>query len=321
MKTAIIYVFSGTFNTLHSARMIARALREDGMEATVCEVRRPLDALPSPEGYDCIGFGYPVHAYNAPEVFVDFIRRLPPLKRPAFLFKTSGEPFCMNNASSCLVHRILTRKGYEVRLESHMLMPYNVMFRYPDALAKQMVLYTQAQSRLLTLRLLRGERDTIRFHAGHRLLAFLMRIQWFGARINGPLCSADKSRCTRCRRCVSMCPTGNIRLDEKRVHFGTHCAMCMRCAMYCPHDAVNFGLLRFWKVSGAYEFKRLVSDASIPADFVREDTKGYFRLFRKYYREANAMLARYNLHVDTSASAMSSPSADELSQDEAAEAN
>ena len=72
----------------------------------------------------------------------------------------------------------------------------------------------------------------------------------------------------------------------------------MRCAMFCPHDAINVGLLRFWKVNGAYRFKQLLADPNIPADFVREDTKGYFRLFRKYYRKADAMLARYGICVE-----------------------
>ena len=210
--------FSGTFNTLKAARLVCGALENRGVKPKVCEVRKPSgDGIPSPEGYDLVGFGYPVHAYNAPQVFVDFIRRLPPLNRRAFIFKTSGEPFRMNNASSCLVYRLLDRKGYDVRLESHMLMPYNIMFRYPDALAKQMYLYTQAQSGLLALRLLKGERDKIRFTWGHRLLAFLMRIEWPGAKLNGVLYGVDRKKCTQCRSCISMCPANNIRMENGKI--------------------------------------------------------------------------------------------------------
>ena len=277
MQTAIIYVFSGTFNTLNAARMVSHALQEGGIKTQRCaRSKKPLEVLPMPDAYDYVGFGYPVHAYNAPQVFIEFVRRLPALKRHAFIFKTSGEPFRMNNASSCQLFGLLSRKGYDVMLESHMLMPYNIMFRYPDALAKQMYLYTQAQSELLAKRLINGERDRIRFNPGHRLLSFLLRIEWIGARINGPLYSADKKKCTQCRRCISMCPMNNIKLMDGKIRFGSHCAMCMRCTMFCPHDAVNAGLLRFWKVSGGYEFKRLTADPRISADYVRADTKGYF---------------------------------------------
>ncbi len=298
MPTAIIYVFSGTYNTLKAARMVSCALQEGGVKTTVCEVKKPLGALPKPDAYDYIGFGYPVHAYNAPQIFVEFIRGLPALKRPVFLFKTSGEPFRMNNASSCMIHRLLQRKGYDLRLEAHMLMPYNIMFRYPDALAKQMYLHTQAQSKLLATRLLGGERDRIRFHLGHWVISFLMRIEWPGAKLNGLMYSADKKKCTLCRRCVSMCPVNNIRLENGKIKFAGQCAMCMRCAMFCPRDAINPGLVRFWKVHGGYEFKRLLDDPAIPSDYVRDDTKGYFRLFRKYYCKADAELTRYGIPCD-----------------------
>ena len=295
MPTAIIYVFSGTFNTLKAARMISQALQEGGVKTTVCEVKKPLDAIPMPDAYDYVGFGYPVHAYNAPQIFVEFIRRLPALNRCAFIFKTSGEPFRMNNASSCMVHKLLCKKGFDVRLETHMLMPYNIMFRYPDALAKQMYLHTQAQSQLLARRLLSGEHDDIRYHLGHWIMSFLMRIEWPGAKLNGVFYSVDKKKCTKCRRCVSMCPTNNIQLKNGKIKFSWQCAMCMRCAMFCPHDAINPGLVWFMKVYGGYEFKRLIDNPAIPADYVREDTKGYFRLFREYYRKTDACLAQYGI--------------------------
>jgi hypothetical protein len=48
-------------------------------------------------------------------------------------------------------------------------------------------------------------------------------------------------------------------------------------------------------VNGGYDFRRLLADPGIPADYVREDTKGYFRLFRKYYRNADTALAQYGI--------------------------
>ena len=299
MQTAIIYVFSGTFNTLKAARMIGDALEKRGVAARVCEVRRPFDAMPPPEGYDLIGFGYPVHAFNVPQAFLRFVRQLPSGTQCAFIFKTSGEPFHLNDASSRLLYRLLCRKGYDVALDMHMLMPYNIMFRYTESLAKQMYLYTEAQSRMLAQRIVSGERDEIHYHIRHIIVSFLFRIEWLAPKINSPLCSANTKKCTQCGLCVEMCPMQNIRIDKGKVRFDGQCAMCMRCAMFCPQDAIRFGILQPWKVNGGYSFKRLVADADIPADFVREDTKGYFRLFRKYYRNADTALARYGILVET----------------------
>jgi len=297
MQTAIIYAFSGTFHTLKAARMIGDALQKRGVHTRVCEVKLPLDALPSPAGYDIVGFGYPVHAFNAPEVFIRFVRQLPASSQHAFIFKTSGEPFPLNNASSGMLYRLLRRKGYDVTLDMHMLMPYNIMFRYKDALAKQMVLYTEAQSRMLALRIVSEERDDIRFSIRHSLVSFLLRIEWLAPKVNSPLCSANMKKCTLCGRCAQMCPTKNIRIENDKVMFDGHCALCMRCTMFCPQDAIRFGILNPWKVNGGYNFKRLLADPAIPWDFVREDTTGYFRLFRKYYRNADAVLARYGIRL------------------------
>ncbi|MEL7603664.1 MAG: hypothetical protein AAGU77_10970, partial [Bacillota bacterium] len=108
---------------------------------------------------------------------------------------------------------------------------------------------------------------------------------------------ANMKKCTMCGCCVQMCPMKNIRVKNGKIHFDGQCALCMRCTMFCPQDAIRFGILHPWKVNGGYDFKRLLADPDIPPDFVREDTKGYFRLFRKYYRNADAALARYGIRV------------------------
>lgn len=301
MQTAIIYVFSGTFNTLKAAEMISDALLFRGVSVKVCEIKKPFDNIPSPVGADWVGFGYPIHAFNIPEIFYQFVRRLPSGNQKAFIFKTSGEPSHFNDASSHLLVKILRRKGYDVTLETHMLMPYNILFRYPDALAKQMYLYTEALCRHLTIRLLNGERDIIRCHIRHILFSFLLRIEWPGARLNGLFCSVNKKKCTNCGFCVQKCPTGNIRTNNGKMRFGSHCAMCMRCAMLCPKNAVRFGLINFFKINGAYNFRRLLADSDIAADYVSEDTKGYFRYFRRFFKQADASLAKDGIYVRFSA--------------------
>ena len=44
--------------------------------------------------YDIVGFGYPVHAFNAPRIFFDFINKLPNgNQKRTFVFKSSGDPY------------------------------------------------------------------------------------------------------------------------------------------------------------------------------------------------------------------------------------
>jgi len=296
MPSAIIYVFSGTYHTLKTAEMLKNHLEDNQILTTTHEVRQPIERIPVPHSGDIVGFGYPVHAFNAPQFFLRFVRSLPPAQNNrAFIFKTSGEPFRINDASSCQLYRTLRKKGYDVVLETHMLMPYNIIRRYPDSLVKQMVLYSDAQCRMLTLRLLNGERDLFRYALRHRLASVLFRIEWFGAWFNGMFYSVDMNQCAQCQRCVKLCPAGNITYDGSRFHFGRNCTMCMRCAMYCPFNAIRIGLLQPWKVNGGYAFTKITDDPKVPSDFVNPKTKGYFGLFRKFFQNADNALLAYGI--------------------------
>lgn len=296
MPNAIIYVFSGTYHTLKASRMIENHLQTNHIETRIHEVQYPFENVPPPADFDYVGFGYPVHAFNSPLMFLRFVKSLPAaVQNKAFIFKTSGEPARFNIESSYSLHRLLKKKGYDVVLDTHMLMPYNIVFRYPDGLTKQMTLYTDALSELLTLRLLSGERDTFRFSKLRRLISLMMRVEWFGAWLNGRLYSVKMNKCSQCMLCVKTCPAANITFENGRFRFGGRCAMCMRCVMYCPKDAVNFGIIRPLRVNGGYAFDKILADPGISADYVGPKTKGYFAAFRGFFRRADDALAAHGL--------------------------
>lgn len=298
MPNAIIYVFTGTYHTLKAAKMIQEHLEMSNISTCIHEVRYPFENTPVPQDCDYVGFGYPVHAFNSPLMFLRFVRSLPAAKQnKAFIFKTSGEPAKINVESSATLYRILKRKNYDVMLDTHMLMPYNILFRYPDGLTKQMTLYADALSKLLALRLLNGDRDTFKYSKVRRLISLIMRVEWFGAWLNGRLYSVNNKKCSHCMLCVKTCPTANITYEDGRFRFGGRCAMCMRCVMYCPKDAVNFGIIRPLRVNGGYAFDKLLADPAVSADFVGPKTKGYFASFRGFFRRADDMLAAYGLKV------------------------
>lgn len=284
MKKAVIYIFTGTGNTRCTAEFIANELSKYDVAVTVWEARVPLTTAPDPNDYDIALFGYPVYAYNTPRFFLRFVKTLPRVdQKPAYIFKTSGEPFPMNNVSSRTLAHILRKKGFVPMLEQHMLMPYNIIMRYDDALAKQMYLHTKDMAEVFADRIAAGTAQKLRYNPFAIVLMYLLRLQWFGAFLNGPLIHVKKSLCTGCGLCVKICPTQNIKVRGSYPRFGARCTMCMGCAFLCPKDAVRPGLLSPWRVNGPYHFKKLAEDESVPARYVNENTKGYFGLFRPYY--------------------------------------
>ncbi len=291
MKKAIIYVFTGTGNTRIAADQIAQALSAHDITTTVWEARMPFSSAPDPNGFDIAGFGYPIHAFNTPQFFLRFAKTLPKVSgMPTFIFKTSGEPFRFNNASSRPLVRILRKKGFVPMLETHLLMPYNIMFRYKDALVKQMYLHTHGMARVISNKVAAGQTQKLRYHPLTILLSYIFRLQWFGAWVNGPMIHAKKTLCTGCGKCAKACPAGNIRMKDGIPRFSYHCTMCMRCVFRCPTDAIRPGFLNPWRINGAYPFEMLADDDSIPDTYVNETTKGYFRLFRRYYDRTYAQI-------------------------------
>ena len=284
---AALFTFSGTGNTMRAAAMLRDSFESLGAAAEIYDIEKIQGEMPDLSQADMIGIGYPIYAFNPPKLVLDFVRRLPCGNgRSAFIFKTAGEPFYWNDSSSALLMKHLRKNGYRVVFERHFLMPYNIVFRYPDALAKQMLLINRKLCMDMAQRILQGEVSLPKLTLQSRLASFVFRIQWPGAALNGRLCRVGK-RCNLCGKCERNCPVGNIRRDKGKIRFGWKCIMCMRCVMYCPKDAIRFGLLRRWSLNGPYEFDRIMTDETIPEVFVREDTQGFFRLFRKYYRWAD----------------------------------
>jgi len=293
MQKALIYYQTGTRNTEYVAGQIAKELEARNYKVTLQEAVMPFKPI-NPSGFDIIGFGYPIHAFNTPKFFLQFVRTVSNVKQiPAFIFKTSGEPFHYNNASSFPLKRILSKKGFQVIMEEHLLMPYNIIFRYSDSLVKQMLLHNQKMAEVIAWKLQRKQYSPPKYDVFHILLMYVFRLQWLGAKINRPFIRVSKNKCISCGLCARECPAGTIEMVNGYPKFIHSCTMCMRCVMECPQDAIKFGILNYWKVSGTYNFKHILEDESISPSYVNKGTKGYFKLFRKYYMKAQAKIDDY----------------------------
>lgn len=293
-----LYAFSGTGNTAIALRLIKEKLIKEGHYVDDFLFKAPICSFPNPKDYDLIGIGYPIHAFNVPKPFLKFIKSFPKVSgKNYFIFKVSGEPFALNGASSAHLNDILRHKGYHLIYERHLLMPYNIMFRYPKGLEKQMYLYLDPLSSLVVKNVLAGGTEKkIRFNPFSRFLSFVLRIEWIAGPVNCKLAHVNKKKCINCNRCLRECPTNSIYLNKKgKLKIHPSCTICMRCTVYCPTDAIFFGFLNHWVVNGDFGYKSLAADESLSPAFVKMSTKGYFKHFRNYYKKQNQDLANANI--------------------------
>lgn len=278
-------VFSGTNNTLLVAEMLRDNFRKRGVSADILDItgegRFVIDE------YEVIGLGYPIYAFNTPLIFLRYIKKLGLRNKRLFIFKTSGEPCFLNNPSSLSLIRLLP--GCTILGEYHFLMPYNIMFRFPDNLMKQMYRHARRYSEYATANIIAGKVSRISYNLFSRFIAFIFTIQRPGAAINGRLYRIKRDHCNFCLRCLRNCPGGNIRIQKTRgggqkLSFGFSCQMCMRCSFNCPRDAIVIGLLKGWKVSGPFRFEELERDKSLDGRFIHEHSRGFYRLYIPYFK-------------------------------------
>lgn len=272
----MIYVFSGTGNTLFVAETYRKELK--GFSVSIIEIEK--DTEPTDEDADLIGFGYPVHAFNPPHIAVSFTRKLS-RKKPArmFIFHTGGEGLCFNDSSSIPLRHILSQ--FTILSERHYVMPYNMIFRHTDEMAGHMLWYMRRLVAIHARSLENEIRERFPLMPVRHFISLAFRIEWPYASFQGALMKADDN-CTGCGRCASHCPMKAITMENGRPVFHKGCALCTRCSFHCPENAISLGLLNGWKVNGSYNLPELPENR-IPAEKLP-------RLYRKYYRNADRML-------------------------------
>lgn len=254
MKAVICY-FSGTGNTKRIVDEYVRVFSERGVEVEVCNIEKSAGGIDFGD-CDLAGFAYPIWAFNAPKIVLDFAKALEKSERTvrSFIVKTSGEPVRLNDASSNKLVKLLKKKNFAVLNEYHYCMPYNIIFRHSRKMAHRM---WQAAQEIIPLdcdELLSGEERKIKKVAFGNLLTGALRIQQWGGRFNGRYYKVYDDMCVHCNKCVNNCPVGNITVTDGKFGFGKKCLMCMRCAFECPKNAIKIGLFEKWKVNGAYSF-------------------------------------------------------------------
>lgn len=257
MKIAIVY-FSGTGNTKKVAEKYGEYFTSQGHECTLYPL--PMRETIDFSQFDKVGVGYPIHAFNAPKIVLDFARSLPKRKvkkdgrQSAFILKSSGEPVKMSRVSSLKLIKILKSRGMEVTNEYQYVMPYNMIFRHTDHQAFRMWETAKKLIPVDCADILNGvERREKKMPFGG-FLAWVLRIEHGGAHFNG-LFYKIKGDCISCGKCARNCPVDNIEMKDGKPVFGNKCMMCARCSFYCPKNCIKIGLFDSWRINGAYSFE------------------------------------------------------------------
>lgn len=281
MKVLLIY-FTGTFNTRYLSDKIEQRLKD--LDASVDRVEINIDTLPiDTNGYDLIGFGYPIYALNSPQIFNKYIRKLKFNKgQHYFIYKDSGETLKINNSSSRIIKKRFKHFKMTFLGEYHFVMPYNIRFPYDKSFIHELLKYDEELLDIMFYNLKNRIIHSIKGNVFSNLTSRVLSIQKPGAKLNSYLYSVDQDKCIKCKKCIDNCPNHNIKLKKGKIVFGHNCNMCMRCSYFCPENAIKIGMLNGWKVNEYYDLNNIKPEKT---HYITKDSKGFYKCFIKTFDE------------------------------------
>ncbi len=283
MKYLLVY-FTGTYNTRFLTDKLEQSLIERGNEVDRVEINCETKPV-STDGYDFVGFSYPIYGFNSPRAFNQYVAKLKFNKgQKFFIYKNSGETLAMNNASSRILLRRMKRKKLEFCGEYHFVMPYNIHFPFEKNFVRQILDENEKLMKVMLYNLENGVVHKIKSKWIYNFAAVFVSIVKIAGDINSFFYKVDMDKCVKCMRCVRDCPEKNIRFENGKFKFSHHCEMCMRCSFYCPTDAFKIGFLKGWKVNGDYKLKELEKDKTPYEPYITEKSEGFYETHFKHFK-------------------------------------
>jgi len=255
-KKANIVYFTGTGSTGYAAETLADNLKKRGIEVQNKSISVYDDTVLTPS--DILFFLYPVHAGDASEAVYKYIKTLDnvpvPMTDSVVISISAGGEAILNTAARSKVIRKLMKKGFRTVYEDMVVMPNNFVTSYTDDLNGLLI-------KALPVKINKIVDDIIEEkiqRKSPKLIDSVLRTVCepfkVYANFNGKFLKADE-KCIGCGICEKCCPTGNIKIIDKKPQFDWDCVLCMKCVYLCPEGAIGNITARAIKIKGGYDIK------------------------------------------------------------------
>ena len=238
-NSAILFVFSGTGNSLHVALKIqsqypncriislSKALRDENFEWSA----------------EKIGFIFPVYFQDTPHIVAQFLENISIQGNP-YLFAIAtygsegGHPFQTMN-------KILQKQKKELDAEFTLKMPQNSIVLVNKMLSPEATIQTIERSEEMITKIGESISQKQMVHInftkptlGNRLMSWGGKFFQFRL-INDRTYRVNKEKCIGCGTCQRVCPVKNIELIDGSPKWNHSCECCSACIHWCPKQAIE----------------------------------------------------------------------------------
>ncbi len=237
----IIYYFTGTGNSLYTAKKIAGSTPDTKL------IRITGETLPVHDQNSIVGVVFPVYMYRPPRIVTRFIKKFTVKPDYTFVVATcAGE----SGMACSVIKRLLKKSGVNLSAYFNLVMPSNYLPFGEAVSGDEMIkLFDEADSKI----------DLIKKTVDSKENRFDKDNSWFKTRvIPGLLFGMGynfipymaggfklNSECNGCGICAKVCPVQNITMADGKPDWGKKCEQCFGCINLCPQNAINYGKKTF----------------------------------------------------------------------------
>ncbi|NTV51793.1 MAG: 4Fe-4S ferredoxin [Candidatus Firestonebacteria bacterium] len=232
----VLYYYTGTGNSLWSARLFAKEL----------QTGEPVSLARDPEAsrarsVEAVGLIFPVHMWGVPGVVLNFIAHLPADKYYFAVAVNAGQV----SATLLQLRKVMAQRGLNLSLGVSLRMPSNyIPWGGPGSSEEIDRRFRQSREKI------RQTAPAVRSRQTHPMEKgpWWQRVLFTGIyKMSFPyIAKMDKdfwvdTACNGCALCVKICPVRNIRLQNQKPVWGHGCEQCLACIQWCPQQSIQFG--------------------------------------------------------------------------------
>ncbi len=235
-----IYWFSGTGNSLHTARAIASGLED---QTQVISLARAWQAGETPPPGSRVGLVFPVYAWGPPLLVRRFVRKLP-AEAVSSVFAVATYAGTLGPTLETL-QRQLAERGLKMENGFAVKLPENYPpMGGPPGEEKQKRIIDRAEQKIQEIIACLNQPEPVGLESPNLLTRLLGKVAnpVFSRRVS----TADKNfyadeKCNQCGVCARVCPVDNIAMPDQRPQWLGHCEQCFACLHWCPQAAIQYG--------------------------------------------------------------------------------